>query len=229
MGRGLSDLQKRILLIARDNHVAEGRDLPTYDVLVAVADWHDVTSTWPGGWDAKVRRGHAVIAEALAEMGLKAVGVWGFTPEASMARGFATRREAEDYAAALVAGVTWSPRVTLPYLKVDPNRRGVDANYAEVLAAVYGFTNRWGQPARLQRADGGLRDVHHFSRVRVGAGRYDAAVVAVSKACRRLEARGLVVCIRAGCWAGVDLTETGLELAEYLTAKNTANFPILSR
>lgn len=228
MGRGLSDLQKRILLIARDNHVGEGRDLPTYDVLVAVAGWPDVTSTWGDGWHINVKRGHAVIAEAMTEMGLEPVSYWGATPEVSMARDIATRREAEDYAASLVAGVTWSPRVTLPYLKVNPNRRGVDVNYAEVLAAVYGFTDRWGQPARLRRADGELRYGQHFSRTRLGAGRYDAAVVAVSKACGRLEARGLVVCVRGGCWAGVDLTETGLELAECLTAKNDNNIMLLS-
>jgi hypothetical protein len=63
-----------------------------------------------------------------------------------------------------------------------------------------------------------------FSLRRIGPARYRSAVGALSTACRRLEARGLVRCVRGelGRWAGVETTDRGREWLAANTGDKTA-------
>jgi hypothetical protein len=69
---------------------------------------------------------------------------------------------------------------------------------------------------KLQRnEDGTLRadsgNARNFSPEAIGVGKYRTAKVSLTRACQRLERRGLVQCVRGalGQWAAVKLTEEG--------------------
>jgi hypothetical protein len=107
--------------------------------------------------------------------------------------------------------------------------------YADVLHHYYGFPPR--RPLRYEKItrrtkyingysspdndassweDGGtLRFVRSqkFQSETIGERRYHAAHAALSRACRRLEARGLVTWLRGtfSHWAGVEITDKGRE------------------
>ncbi len=104
---------------------------------------------------------------------------------------------------------------------------GADAYYHEILADHYGFepTGPLRYPEHYgghagQRIAGGQK----FSRRAIGARRYDAAKVALSRAAGRLERRGLVQTRQATMshWAGISLTETGVLLAKQLAVNSSA-------
>ncbi len=61
-----------------------------------------------------------------------------------------------------------------------------------------------------------------FDPKEIGQKKYDAAHVAVRKACDRLNSRGLVVCLngRSAHWAGLEITDKGREVATALMAKS---------
>jgi hypothetical protein len=105
---------------------------------------------------------------------------------------------------------------------------GADAFYHEILAEHYGFepTGPLRYPAHYgehagQRIAGGQK----FSRQAIGARRYDAAKVALSRAVGRLEHRGLVQVRQAASshWSGISLTEAGVLLAKQLTVNSSAS------
>lgn len=98
------------------------------------------------------------------------------------------------------------------------SEQGADAYYAEVLAESSGWTPdraplrygpRYGRYAGL-RAPGG----QHFRKSLIGDKSYNAAHAALSRAARRLEARGLVQRRRGANsrWSGVSLTPSGASL-----------------
>jgi len=109
---------------------------------------------------------------------------------------------------------------------------GADIYAWEVLESSYGFgkhlraTTRYGSQygdRAGHRKPGGEA---LFSRSAIGASRYKAAHVAVTKAFRRLEERGLVKrFIFGGKAAGLKLTADGVEMAEQLSANYVANLP----
>jgi DNA-binding MarR family transcriptional regulator len=73
---------------------------------------------------------------------------------------------------------------------------------------------------------------HRFDLEEIGAGRYDAAQASVSRAARRLEARGLVERYVGAVsrWAGLRLTVAGFEAAPVLDhrqmVKTVAGLPL---
>lgn len=90
----------------------------------------------------------------------------------------------------------------------------VDLYYAEVLAGYFGFPwSHW--------AGRGLREAHGahiFDREAIGQERYNAAQASLSRAVRRLEARGLVERHMAvySRWTGVRLLDGVLEAVSKL-------------
>lgn len=62
---------------------------------------------------------------------------------------------------------------------------------------------------------------NHFSIARIGESKYRSAKVAISKAFRRLEERGLVVRMEGRNWGGVNLTDEGMAEAKKVTANTT--------
>jgi len=93
---------------------------------------------------------------------------------------------------------------------------------AEVLASVYQWPIRergWPFKSEIQHGR------QNFSRQAIGPGRYEAARASVSKAFRRLEARGLVVRLvgAMALWAGVSLTEEGVRVAQKIMANTPLN------
>jgi len=95
---------------------------------------------------------------------------------------------------------------------------GADCYYREALVAHYGWTCQLHQTGDGKRCSPGG---HHFSRAAIGERKYNAAMVALNRAVRRLEDRELVEwrCGLYGKWHGVILTTTGTEIARGLLAK----------
>lgn len=95
---------------------------------------------------------------------------------------------------------------------------GVDLYHREVYAAVYGFPTLWGDVRKVGPG------TQNFSRTAIGPRVYDSAVSAVSRAVRRLEARGLVaICSGAiSHWSGVRLTDEGYQAANGLVLHRSA-------
>jgi hypothetical protein len=61
---------------------------------------------------------------------------------------------------------------------------------------------------------------HNFDRNEVGKQEYDQAMVTVSRALKRLEARGLVSRFKSHrAWSGISLTPAGFQVAEELLVK----------
>ena len=61
---------------------------------------------------------------------------------------------------------------------------------------------------------------HNFDRKEVGQQEYDQAMVTVSRAMSRLEARGLVTRFKSRhAWSGISLTPAGVEASEQLSVK----------
>ena len=61
---------------------------------------------------------------------------------------------------------------------------------------------------------------HNFDRNEVGRREYDQAMVSVSRALKRLEARGLVTRFKSRrAWSGISLTPAGVEASEKLLVK----------
>lgn len=89
-----------------------------------------------------------------------------------------------------------------------PLSDGVDAYYSEILANLFGWTDSRG-PSALNGA--GKR----FDPSSIDRGEYRAVRNALSRACLRLESRGLVEIRRGGSqrWSGVRITDTGLRIA----------------
>jgi hypothetical protein len=101
----------------------------------------------------------------------------------------------------------------------DPDAAQVDLYYHEIFAGYFGFPMRWYGSESLHSKPGS----HRFDREQVGRERYGAAHASVSRAVRRLEARGLVeryagTVIR---WAGLRLTDAGFEAAPVLDHQQT--------
>jgi hypothetical protein len=93
--------------------------------------------------------------------------------------------------------------------------KGADLYYSEIMAVIYGFPSNklweteWGSGKLTgERNHSGQK----FNRQAIGLARYNAAQAAISRALHRLEARGLVVCVRGAynTWHGCSLTSTGL-------------------
>jgi hypothetical protein len=120
--------------------------------------------------------------------------------------------------------------------------------YADVLERYFGWkpAPRWGRTVRsLERYrkgdttydENGKRAVtadeigmlknpgsQHFSRRTIGEATYSKTMATLSRACLRLERRGLVKCLQGACshWAGVEITDQG---REWLSANSAANLP----
>ena len=61
---------------------------------------------------------------------------------------------------------------------------------------------------------------HNFDRKEVGRREYDQAMVVVSRAMSRLQARGLVTRFKSRrAWTGISLTPVGVEVSEQLLVK----------
>jgi len=61
---------------------------------------------------------------------------------------------------------------------------------------------------------------HNFDRNEVGKREYDQAMVTVSRAVRRLQARGLVTRFKSRhAWSGISLSLAGVEVSEQLLVK----------
>jgi hypothetical protein len=92
--------------------------------------------------------------------------------------------------------------------------QGADLFYKEVLASFYDFEYEHFNPEYddLRRSFGHKR----FDPEVIGRSRYNAASAAISRAVARLAKRGLVtqVCGAVSHWAGIELTELGVVLAE---------------
>jgi hypothetical protein len=89
--------------------------------------------------------------------------------------------------------------------------------YAEVLADYFGWEPRGPRPQhdsadpRVPPADLQGPGTRYFDPDRIGRPRYHRTIAALSRACRRLEARGFVWSVggRYGHWHGVEITEAG--------------------
>jgi hypothetical protein len=91
---------------------------------------------------------------------------------------------------------------------------GADLYHGEVLAGFYGF--RYQHPRNPEMDNRRfLAGGPHFRPKVIGRARYNAANAAVSRAARRLWARGLADWMQATIshWAGINLTEAGLRVA----------------
>jgi hypothetical protein len=90
----------------------------------------------------------------------------------------------------------------------DAKSKGADLYFGEVLHGYYGFPYEFrGDVERNPRRDlqGGSQ---MFNPTVIGRSRYNAANAALSRACTRLEQRGLVVVLHGACshWAGIRLS-----------------------
>jgi hypothetical protein len=105
---------------------------------------------------------------------------------------------------------------------------GADAYYEEVYAAAYGWTPRpvWSYSERAWVPPGPeLRRIERRFDPAAGQGR-GAVMVAVSRAARRLDQRGLAHAVHgAGGWAGISLTPEGYEVAKQLSVTPPENSP----
>jgi hypothetical protein len=95
--------------------------------------------------------------------------------------------------------------LTLAYERRDRDR---PLYYAEILAEVFDFPVSYYADSLAENPGS-----QHFSRERIGAGRYDAAQASLSRAVRRLADRGLVEIVVAAYsrWTGLSLTEEAVK------------------
>ena len=96
----------------------------------------------------------------------------------------------------------------------DPDAPKVDLYNHEILAGYFAFPMRWYDREPLHSNPGS----HRFDRDQIGRARYDAAQASVSRAVRRMEARGLLKRYvgEVSRWAGLRLTDAGFEAATVL-------------
>jgi hypothetical protein len=101
----------------------------------------------------------------------------------------------------------------------DPGAPEVDLYTHEILAGYFAFPMRWYDREPLHSKPGS----HRFDREQIGRERYDAAQASISRTVRRLEARGLVERYVADVsrWAGLRLTDAGVEAAPILDDQET--------
>jgi hypothetical protein len=223
MGRGLSDLQKDILLIALRNHIAEGRKLPGWEVCVLnatdrQAELESFCEPRPcmrvvlNGTERDLNA-RTIQADNEQEIGIgeEWLTTNGFTFEPR----------------------TWwigvpldAPRRTL-YSLIMPytsRQEGADLYAYEVLSQHFGFEvacaidGSWRGGDRRALLNGG----HVFERKKIGRARYDAAQASLARAMKRLEQRGLML---VGWSGGYHLTGKGLAMAQELSVKTDANVP----
>jgi hypothetical protein len=104
---------------------------------------------------------------------------------------------------------------------------GADVLRAEVLAAYHGWDGHAMRYGAGYGDSAGSRDYgsQHFSEGRIGAGHYNAAHAALTRAFARLEARGLVLLVSgtSSRWSGAVLTPLGVEQARKLKVKTAVN------
>ncbi len=252
MGRGLSELQKTILQLAYQNHVDEGRELPRYRVVVEAEIPEEPVPEDPvlalqvvlSGSEERYLASIALRKQQHERIEHQLAGI--VTPPCQWRRKgggedayvftageFDTRTEASTCLQAIIQrDVAASLQVLLP-------QDGADLYTHEILIAAFGFGDyrkaTYGSPQPLryhdgERCAGGI----WFDRQKIGAARYNAAVVSVSRALERLETRGLVEsCYGASSyggypWRGIDLTREGLELATELSANKSIIHEVLA-
>jgi hypothetical protein len=125
-------------------------------------------------------------------------------------------------AAPLTAGLSQLQRRILAIALRNQEQHGGKLQFmtADGLQEIYGFIPR--NPSRHR-----FPCTQQFRIEDIGRQRYASAKVAVHKAVRRLEARGLVAPMVniVGRFAGVNLTEEGKTAAEQLTANLVVNLP----
>jgi hypothetical protein len=110
--------------------------------------------------------------------------------------------------------------------------RGAELYYAEILAAVHGWTPAHGSLHYQREMTSrfgtiSVGDYHygtHFSKWHIGK-QYNAAMASLSRAVLRLNKRGLITAWRGRSWAGVCLTDAGAEIAQQLSANTAENLP----
>lgn len=259
MGRGLSDLQKTILKLAYKNHIEEQRTLPTYKVVLVeripsfrekVAKLREKMKEsvfsrdeWDRLYDEAERVEREAIQLAETRLCLKLAGMELIRPPhpyhgEAFSRGWMvidfethpTIEEAHTRCTQLKAyGI--EAEVKGEY------GSGADLYTYEILRDVYGFDayrkEQLGGPAPYYWKGWNMRATYgrFFDREKIGHERYNSAVVSVSRACGRLEERGLVIRmigvshqskdgegrdVYQGRWHGINLTPKGLETAEKL-------------
>jgi hypothetical protein len=241
MGRGLSELQRNILAMARDNRIAESLAPVAYEVLFTGPDydpdrwWSDEIVAWR---ETIARIGYADTGEAArldhermlpGKPFLGCIHVknskpfWGIYPSA-----IEDRTEAMRIAeAGIAAGIKAYARIDISSCwAAEPGRPwcGVykaDLYSWEVLDRVYGFGEH---PFRCRGHDGIDRSVrgrhlgciHRFDRKAVGIARYEAARISVLKSFQALNNRGLAVSISNSSPA-LKVTNDGMKVAEGLS------------
>ncbi len=238
MGRGLSELQKSILRLAYANHVREGRRPPSYGLLMgpytqdAVAGM-ELRQVLPAGAPEPVQN------HWLHRGGQLWICVGHFSEQ----------HDADAAAASVTQQADLAPLGLS--LRVEGNYgAGADVYTHEVLLECYGFDQHRklllnGEPTALRYSEAhernneywrdlaGKRIVgsHFISKTSVGSARYNAAMVATSKAFKRLEERGLAVKLTGigSQWSGLQLTGAGIELARSLTANTNDVVTSISR
>jgi hypothetical protein len=97
---------------------------------------------------------------------------------------------------------------------------GHRTHYCKILAGFFGWETAWASPARRSPTPG----CRNFDPNEIGRKRYRSAVAALSRACRRLEARGLVTCLQGAYshWSAVEITDKG---REWLLVNSVADRP----
>jgi hypothetical protein len=91
--------------------------------------------------------------------------------------------------------------------------------YAEICCGFFGWTpdcryedgEFFREHPRTHRRSEVLPGEHKFSREDIGARRYQAVMASLSRACKRLQHRGLATCIYGmyAHWSGVEITAQG--------------------
>jgi DNA-binding MarR family transcriptional regulator len=97
----------------------------------------------------------------------------------------------------------------------NPNERGNQWLYNHDI-----FMGYYGWEPHIRNYD--MRAANNFLPSAIGEKKYNAAHVAVRKACDRLEQRGLINCISSygrRSWAAVEITDKGREVAASILAK----------
>jgi len=94
--------------------------------------------------------------------------------------------------------------------------QGADLFYKEVLAGFYGFEYKRSRNPQDYSLRSGRLGRKRFEPELIGRPRYNAACAAVARAVARLAKRGLVTHVWGAVshWAGIELTESGVLLAE---------------
>lgn len=223
MGRGLSELQQDILLIAYRNHVAEGRKVPYWRFIVKNAlDRKDEVSEFSKESSTARLFSHndyLIISlmtssddcAALCEAWLKARGLdyeKSWEPDCIELTEEEQKRQRELHRSWRTEG------------RRGECQQGCDLYAHEVLQKHFGFpVNEWhgywvaeGVEMRHYRASDNGRN---FNRKRIGEARYNAAMASTVRAIERLDERGLML----HGWHGYHLTEKGKALAISLSAK----------